>query len=103
MGFRARTAGNIQSSKVQRKGWRAGINLVAVEALADVVGPRGAPRVAFHLLSLDLLKVGGLRQQEQLVDRLHVDVADPPEVDAHADVAEQEQRFFAGDEPRRAK
>ena len=52
-----------------------------VQPRPDVLRPRRPADVAFQLLALELLQVGGLGEQEQLVDRLDVDVLDPAEVD----------------------
>src|SRR5206468_10701035 len=73
--------------------------LIAVELMSYEIGSNGAPKIAFQLLSLQLLKMRGLREQEQLVDRADVNLLDPAEVDAHAKVAEQAEHFFGGHQP----
>ena len=64
-------------------------SVVAVESLADVVGANGAANVPFQLAALELLQVRGLRQQEQFVERTHVDVLHAGQMHAHAKVTEK--------------
>src|SRR5258706_8618749 len=70
--------------------------LVPIQPLADEIGAGGAAEVAFQFAALELLQMGGLGEEEKLVDGGDVDFFYAAEVYAHAEVGEQEESFFAG-------
>src|SRR5262249_40509888 len=70
---------------------------VPTQSLPDEIRPRGSPDVPFQLSPLQLLQMCRLRQQEQLVQGSQLNVLDSPQMQAHAQMTQQEQGFLAGD------
>ncbi len=70
---------------------------VVAEPTTNAIRPGRTALFAVEPCAVCLLKVGRLCEQEELIDGPHVDLFDPSEVDAHAEMRQVQHRLFAAD------
>src|SRR5437867_12048216 len=67
------------------------------QALAEQSRSCDVPLGRFERRLVDLLQVGGLSQDQQLVDRGNFQFVDQAQIDSQADARQQMQRLFGSD------
>ncbi len=67
------------------------------ESLAEVAGTSDVSVLSFERASFELLQVGRLRVDEEVIDQVDADIVDEVQVDSHADAGEELHRLLGAD------